>query len=224
VGRCALLVEGVDATSVDTPQSALEVGQLEPLNLTVETTAAAENPEIQVEMAGLRWSLSQPVPREGGWEGMIQLQEFAWAGVGLYKVIARNTGPGACFAFAFIDVGGRPPLSTVAGGLGVAATLVGLLLIMAVTVMVTRERRALADKAWTEGRVRWRPWVSPVAIVGGLMLVGGLLLLLQQFAVVYPTPTIALVAVLAGVALAVTVPSVARFMVVRQTNRASSQA
>jgi len=68
-------------------------------------------------------------------------------------------------------------------------------------------------------RARWRPRFSFVGIVGGFLSGVGGLVLLQQYAVLFPTRTVAIVFVAGGVILGITLPSLLRVRAVRKTNR-----
>ena len=54
-------------------------------------------------------------------------------------------------------------------------------------------------------RVPWRPRISLVALMGGLLAGAGIVVLLQQFALVYPSLTIAILGLVAGLAVGLAV-------------------
>lgn len=70
------------------------------------------------------------------------------------------------------------------------------------------------------GHVSWRPRISILALVGGFLAGLGILVLLQQYAIVYPTRTVTIVALVGGLAFGVAVPSLFRIIAVRRLNRA----
>jgi hypothetical protein len=69
-------------------------------------------------------------------------------------------------------------------------------------------------------RVRFAPRISFIGLLSGLLLGIGVGVLLQQYAVLYPTRTIAIVELACGLALGILIPSLMRLAAVRKTNRA----
>ena len=69
-------------------------------------------------------------------------------------------------------------------------------------------------------RVRWKPKLTVVGIGGGILGALGLLVVLQQRGLVFPTTTTGIVTVVGGVLFGVAVPSLARLVAVRRINRA----
>jgi hypothetical protein len=65
----------------------------------------------------------------------VDVSNFAWAGVGLYKVRGEATlaDDSKCEGAALIDIGGRSPLITIAGGV---ATLVGVVVTILTLALV----------------------------------------------------------------------------------------
>jgi hypothetical protein len=73
-------------------------------------------------------------------------------------------------------------------------------------------------------RVGWRPRISVVGLVGGLLAGAGIVVLLQQYAVVYPTRAVAIEGLVGGLALGLIIPSLLRVFAVRRVNRAIARA
>ena len=73
-------------------------------------------------------------------------------------------------------------------------------------------------------RVGWRPRISAVALIGGLLAGAGTVVLLQQYAVVYPTRAVAIEGLAGGLALGLVIPSLLRVFAVRRVNRAIARA
>ena len=73
-------------------------------------------------------------------------------------------------------------------------------------------------------RVGWRPRISAVGLVGGLLAGAGIVVLLQQYAVVYPTRAVAIEGLVGGLALGLIIPSLLRVFAVRRVNRAMARA
>ncbi|HLX31415.1 MAG TPA: hypothetical protein VKR79_01475 [Gaiellaceae bacterium] len=68
-------------------------------------------------------------------------------------------------------------------------------------------------------RARWTPRISVVGVIGGLLTGLGAGTLLQEYAIVYPSRTWALIYILGGIAFGLAVPSLARVRAVRRWNR-----
>jgi hypothetical protein len=73
-------------------------------------------------------------------------------------------------------------------------------------------------------RVGWRPRISAMAIIAGLLLGAGIVVLLQQYAVLYPTRAVAIGGLVAGLILGLVIPSLLRVFAVRRINRAIARA
>src|SRR5207302_6556124 len=78
------------------------------------------------EFGGFRWTVSSGTDNGTTWSGTANVKKYAKYGVGLYKVDGITIGPGACTGSAFIKVTGRNPITTVAGAVGTAAAVVGV--------------------------------------------------------------------------------------------------
>jgi hypothetical protein len=68
-------------------------------------------------------------------------------------------------------------------------------------------------------RAGWRPRISAVAVIAGLLVGAGVVVLLQQYAVLYPTRSVAIGGLIGGLALALVLPSVGRIFAVWRVNR-----
>jgi hypothetical protein len=73
-------------------------------------------------------------------------------------------------------------------------------------------------------RVGWRPRISVAGLVGGLLAGAGTVVLLQQYAVVYPTRAVAIEGLVGGLALGLVIPSLLRVFAVGRVNRAIARA
>jgi hypothetical protein len=67
-------------------------------------------------------------------------------------------------------------------------------------------------------RLPFRPRISVVSILGSLLASLGIIVLLQQFGVVYPTVTVVIVGLLLGLAFGLLVPSLVRLSGLRRLN------
>jgi hypothetical protein len=108
------------------------------------------------------------------WASEVPVDDYATYGLGLYKIVGSSVGQGfTCSGAALIEVvGDHPldPLSTFAGIGGLALALIGALGVLAVAARVGRTA------------------VSPIfgAFLGAVLGLG-VVVLFQQFSVVYPT-------------------------------------
>jgi hypothetical protein len=73
-------------------------------------------------------------------------------------------------------------------------------------------------------RARWRPRLSLGGILAGLVGAVGIGVLLQQYAVVYPTGSVTVTYLVAGLVAGVLLPSLTRLFAVRSVNRAAARA
>ena len=73
-------------------------------------------------------------------------------------------------------------------------------------------------------RAGWRPRISAVGLIGGLLAGAGIVVLLQQYAVVYPTRAVAIEGLVGGLAVGLIIPSLLRVFAVRRVNRAIAKA
>ena len=68
-------------------------------------------------------------------------------------------------------------------------------------------------------RAHWRPRISFIGLVGGLLFGAGGVVLLAQYSIIFPTRNAGITALIAGLALGLVVPSLGRLRAVRKTNR-----
>jgi hypothetical protein len=204
---CLVTVAGVNTSRAATPQTPIEVTTEAPMVMRGRSQADVAGVEIQLELAGVRWTLSTPLIKGRTWVGTVQIQSYSRVGTGLYKVVAKSVGPGGCTRHAFIRLTGQSPLSTIAGLVGAGAALVGGVLLLLSALLAMRRREELTRTLWLEGTTRYRPRVSPAGILGGLFLAGGVVILVQQYAVAYPTLLIAVASAALGILAGMAVPS-----------------
>jgi hypothetical protein len=73
-------------------------------------------------------------------------------------------------------------------------------------------------------RAGWRPRISAVGLIGGLLAGAGIVVLLQQYALVYPTRAVAIEGLAGGLALGLVIPSLLRVFAVWRLNRTIARA
>jgi hypothetical protein len=144
----------------------------------VSVTMSADRPitrlKVELEFAGIRWTVHDRPSTGTSWASEVPVDDYAEYGLGLYKVIGTGTGPGIdCSGAALVDVQGDDALAalaTPAGLIGLALALLGALGALALALRVGQSR------------------VSPIATaLLGAVFGLGIVILLQQFAVAYPT-------------------------------------
>ncbi len=139
--RCSASIDGIDVAgrSADDPGQAVEVDQDATVEIVVESDAIIETYTIELEFAGFRWQVAEGEPGSIIWSDRIEVGDYSRFGVGLYKVHATSTGPGACEGSVLVKVGGNP-LATVAGWAGVVLAGLGLAGVAAGTRRAVRGR------------------------------------------------------------------------------------
>ena len=195
-------------------------------------TRATRSSSSSVGSSG-RSPKGRPAATRGG--GAVSIEDYASHGAGLYKVIGSSTGPGACSGAVLVNVKGKSPLTTTAGMVGAALTgvgglglvasairsvpkgtrrplaLVGMLLLPVMMVGIGGSAAAPPTAAVDgDGRAGWRPRLSVLSLLSGVLAGVGAVILLQQYAVAYPTRGLALTGVVGGLVLgllATNVPS-----------------
>ena len=225
-GPCAGAIAGADPSQISTPETAIEVDQFSPLPIAIRSEDQISSRSFALELAGLRWTLSDVVLRKkASPNGFIHTERSTRYTAGIFKVVATAVGPsGSCTISGYVELVGKNPLTTVAGGAGAVATGGGLIALALAFVFGSRRQGLRAEReVWEAGRARWRPAWSFGPVAGGLLVAFGVLVLLQQHAVVYPTRMVALLFLLLGLATGVAVASVAALAGVRRANREAEE-
>lgn len=160
-GPCAAWFNGVEADRVGSLSSPLLLGATESLAFSGTDDGATHRAEVSVLLGPVtlgRAASSQPTAARE-FAASLDLSDVAPYGVGLLRIRATTDN---CAVEAWLRVGGRFPLTTLAGIGGVALALAGL----------TGQAAALI------ARRRWSPWVAGTS---GLFTGAGAALLGQQF-------------------------------------------
>jgi hypothetical protein len=155
--------------------------------------------KIQIEFAGMRWTVSDKnVKNTTSWADSVKVKKYAKYGVGLYKVIGSSSGGATCSGTALVKVKGNP-LSTVAGIVGLVAALAGLAGLAGALVL------SMHAGAMGIGR-------SLLGLIAGLIGGLGVAVLLQQYALVYPSVGAAIAFVGGGAVVGVAVTFVGKLL------------
>ena len=186
-GPCTAQVGGVDATDgFDTPGNAIDVPTDQQLQVAGTAEGRVTGLVYTVHIAGGGVNVGNVALGQNGrnWSGTVDLNEFSWAGVGLFEVTAEvQTEAGECFGRVYICIEGRNPLTTAAGG---GATAVGAGGVLLLGMSLLRSRRLGSTRALIQG------------FAGGATTAFGAGVVLQQFCAV-PLSLVTAAVVPAGV-------------------------
>lgn len=175
-GPCTARIGGEDVSARETGpiSDAIIVSPARPVSVTMSAARPIQRLKVELEFAGVRWTVHERPSTGTSWASEVPVHDYAAYGVGLYKVVGTSVGQGfTCEGAALINVEEDEtldPLVTVAGLVGFGLALMG-----ALGILVTASRI---------GRSRARPIMG---LFFGATLGLGILTLLQQFSVVYPT-------------------------------------
>jgi hypothetical protein len=193
-GDCRAEIQGQDISgfftgALDDP---LVVSKEAPLSVTMRAQRPISRYKVEVEWAGIPIVVQDRANLGPSWASEVTVDDYAVYGMGLYKIVATSEAQDGviCTAEALVSVEGDQeldPLETVAGIAGLALGLLGLLGVLAVAARVGRRRSA--------------PFLG--VLLGAIGAVG-VLVLLQQFSVLYPTVAVTggIIAVGAAIGLA----------------------
>jgi hypothetical protein len=130
-GPCSASIAGVDVAGLDPndPGDAIDVDYEDDVVVSMSSSEGFRSHTIELEFARYLNGDATVEDREDAGETSftktVDVSDWAWAGVGLYKVKGKATltDGTTCKGAALIDVGGRHPLITIAGGV---SALVGV--------------------------------------------------------------------------------------------------
>lgn len=174
-GKCTASIAGqnVQGRGTGAFSDAITVEKDAVVPVTMSAASQISHLKIQIEFAGMRWTVRDKPSHGTSWASSVEVKKYAKYGVGLYKVIGSSSGGTSCSGAALVRVKGNP-LSTPAGIAGLIAALIGLGGIAGTTAL------AMHSGAMGVGK-------SLLGLIAGLLGGLGLGVLLQQYAVVYPT-------------------------------------
>jgi hypothetical protein len=166
---------------------------------------------VYLEFFGIRLEVDSGDSEGGTWSGTVPVEDLALWGVGLYKVVWESRdedGDVLCSRSASIRVEGFP-LASVAGAVGGAAIIVGLMALTFTCKTTINEGarwaikvvgRGKAERDAEESRLTLKPTLSVsqtlLGTLWGTLLGGGTLATLQESALSLPTVELALELVL----------------------------
>jgi hypothetical protein len=160
--------------------------------VTMESDQEIDHLKVELEFVGYRWTVHDRPTTGDSWASEISVDDYATYGLGIYKVVASSTSASGldCEGAALVEVAGENPLDPLSTPIGLAALALALFSALGALALAVRVGQTRA---------------SPVfgGLLGALFAIG-IVVLLQQFSVLYPTLAVTglLVAVGAGIGLA----------------------
>jgi hypothetical protein len=129
-GPCEATIAGQSVDEAASPGDAIEVDAEDDVVAGASSSEAMTDYEVDLEFGGFRWTVASGEVEGNSWEKTVKVSDYATFGVGLYKVhgVSLAGGDEVCTGTAYIDVGGKSPLTTVAGATGLAALVGGVAL------------------------------------------------------------------------------------------------
>jgi hypothetical protein len=142
-GPCTAQVNGQDVSvlSASDPGDAIDVEESDAIAVAAQSTSAIGGYRIQLEYAGIRWTVAKGQSTNNQWTRQVKVSDYARYGAGLYRVHGVSDGSASCDGSALIDVGGNP-LTTPLGIAGVVFVAVGV--VNAVATLRVRPGGAVA--------------------------------------------------------------------------------
>ena len=302
-GPCTATIAGENAAGLGTGAGStpVDVEKGSDVVVTMQATQPMTHLTVSLTFAGISWDVKDKNISDTSWSEAVAVDDYAKYGKGLYLVTGTSSGNGfTCTGAALVNVKGNP-LASVAGGVGLGLSILGIAGVGAAGAAAyrasARPKRTIEDWAadelaslgggdqpaaesaaapqrrtslsdleeavfsvsgglffcWTLAlpalllttgamiggggggtspgapggrlpRAHWRPRVSIGGMVAGVLAGVGIGVLLQQYAVVYPTGSVAVTYLLIGLVAGILVPSIARAFAVRGVNRAAAKA
>jgi uncharacterized membrane protein len=187
VGPCSASIAGTSVAGAGTGATAgaILVDKNASVPVVMSAPSALSHVRFTMEFAGFTWTVKDKAVTTPVYRDTLPVKDYAKYGVGLYKVNGVATGPGvSCTGKALVRVKGNP-ITTVAGGVGLGAAVLGAFGVFA----------GMGGGGGAAGLGALR--VGRSSIAGLLAGLGGLVLL-QQYAVLYPTVLVAAVGLALG--------------------------
>lgn len=161
-GPCTATMNGVDVNTIDTPGTALEVPYDGTITIEVQSSGEITGHVVKLEpVGGVAFTADEGADDGNGWSGTVDVADYATYGVGIYKVTGEATGPGACSGTAYVNVTGKNPLTTVAGAVGLAMTVVGAVGVGASALAVRGKVRHDAELQFSKATPGRQPELGP---------------------------------------------------------------
>ena len=173
-GPCTVRIAGQDIgpREVGATSDPIVVSRDRPVSITMRSEQRLERLKVEIEFAGLRWTVHGRPSTGTSWASEIPVDDWADYGQGLFKVIGSSEGAGfTCEGAALIEVtGDRPldPLATIAGLAGLTLALIGSFGVIALAVRVGQSRVSPGPRSRSRSRPRPRHRRPAPAVRGRL--------------------------------------------------------
>ena len=182
-------VSGLDATSAD---DAIEVDEDARIVVTMSSAKEIDHLTVSVALAGQSYDAKDGPSSGTSWTRTIEVDDYSRWGVGLYQVTGSSSGPGLeCSGAALVQVDGSP-LAKPAGWAAIGLTALGALVLLGLAVSGRSGGGRIAR--------------TLLGLLAGLSTALGILALLQQYSVLYPTSTIAWIGLGIGAVVGLAIP------------------
>lgn len=186
VGPCSASIagKGVGLAGTGARDQAIVVAKDASVPIVMTAAGTLSHVRVTLAFAGFSWTVKDKAVGSSVYRDTIPVKDYAKYGVGLYKVSGVASGPGvSCTGSALVRVKGSP-LTTVAGGVGLGAAVLGGL--------------GVLGSMLGGGGTGISPFRMGRGSIAGLIAGAGGLVLLQQFAVLYPTALVAAIGLALG--------------------------
>jgi hypothetical protein len=171
-GGCHAYINGVDVSSYDTPDHALDVDVNESLRVSVVSPVPFVSHKVDMAFMDLfSWTVSEETDTgtETSYETTVNVADYADYGIGLYKVTGTGVleNGATCSTVVFVAVGGRSAVSTVAGIIGLVMAIFGILGLIVLVILMWLG--ILGSPSWFGclGALPVALLLTPVAMVTG---------------------------------------------------------
>ena len=185
-GPCSASLAGTNVAGNGTGATAkpIVVAHGASVPIVMSSSGQLTHVRINLEFAGISWAVKDKAVKTPVYRDTIPVNDYAKYGVGLYKVTGTGTGPGVtCSGAALVRVKGSA-LTSYAGIGAIAATLLGV---------------AGVVLAGLGSAAHVSPFRVAFGAIAGLIAALGVLVLLQEAAILYPTMLVAIVGLALGV-------------------------
>ena len=193
-GPCSASINGVNVKNQSSASAsgAIVVAKDARVPVTMSASQPISNLQIRISLMGLGRTVKSGPAHGTSWARTVNVKDYSFWGVGLYQVTGSSTGAGlSCSGVAIVKVEGSP-LSTPAGWASIALAAVGLLGIAGTAL------GALHGGGMVKATL--------LGLLSGLVAALGVTVLLQQYAVLFPTGRIAVGMLALGAIVGIGVP------------------
>lgn len=199
-GPCSASINGVDVKgqSSTSASNAIVVAKDAKVPVTMTASKPISSLQVRISLLGLGRTVKSGPAHGTSWVRTVNVKDYSFWGVGLYQVTGSSTGAGlSCSGVAIVKVEGSP-LSTPAGWAGIGLTAVGAFGVIGTALAALRGG----------GMVK----ASLLGLIAGLAAALGVTVLLQQYAVLFPTGQITVAALALGAIVGVGAPLLAHVL------------